>query len=221
MDFMKAFDKVPHKRLLLYKIKHYGISERTCNWIESFLSNRHQCVQVNGSKSTWHNVTSGIPQGSVLGPILFVLFINDLPISVVSDAFMFADDTKIFRTISDESDIDIIQKDLDEVFNWRKLWLLKFHPDKCNVLPVMSKHSSHLPHTYNMNKYEGGRIDLETVDHEKDIGVTIDRNLSFAMHIQNQVNKANQLVGLTRRSFAYLDNRTFCLLLKAQVRPHL
>jgi len=68
----------------------------------------------------------------------------------------------------------------------------------------MSKHSSHLPHTYSMNKYEGGHIDLETVDHEKDIGVTIDRNLSFAMHIQNQVNKANQLVGLTQRSFAYL-----------------
>ena len=89
-----------------------------------------------------------MPQGSVLGPILFVVFINDLPNSVVCDAFMLADDTKIFRTISDESDIDIIQKDLDELLNWSKLWLLKFHPDKCKVLPVMSKHSSHLPHTY-------------------------------------------------------------------------
>ena len=85
----------------------------------------------------------------------------------------------------------------------------------------MSKHSSHLPHTYSMNKYEGGRVDLESVDHEKDIGVTIDRNLSFTIHIQNLVNKANRLVGLTRRSFAYLDNCTFCLLFKALVRPHL
>jgi hypothetical protein len=81
-------------------------------------------------KKWWAESDFKVPQGSVFGPILFVVFINDLPNSVVCDAFMLADDTKIFRTISDESDIDIIQKDLDELFNWSKLWLLKFHPDK-------------------------------------------------------------------------------------------
>ena len=99
-DFMKAFDKVPHKRLI-YKVEKYGIKGNIIGWIESFLSNRTQCVSVNGHKSSSAPVTSGIPQGSVLGPILFVIYINDLP-EVMSDgsiAFLFADDTKIFRQI--------------------------------------------------------------------------------------------------------------------------
>ena len=95
MDFMKAFDKVPHIRLLV-KMKAYGLSEKICIWVQDFLSDRKQCVQVNGMKSQWHKVTSRIPQGSVLGPVLFVIYINDLPECVKSDVFLFADDTKFF-----------------------------------------------------------------------------------------------------------------------------
>jgi hypothetical protein len=95
MDFMKAFDKVPHTRLLV-KMKAYGLSEKICIWVQYFLSDRKQCVQVNGMKSQWHKVTSGIPQASVLGPVLFVIYNNDLPECVKSDVFLFADDTNFF-----------------------------------------------------------------------------------------------------------------------------
>jgi hypothetical protein len=222
MDFMKAFDKVPHTKLLV-KMKAYGLSEKICIWVQDFLSDRKQCVQVNGMKSQWHKVTNGIPQGSVLGPVLFVIYINDLPESVKSDVFLFADDTKNFRKIKDDSDASIIQSDLNELFKWSETWLLKFHPDKCNVLPVLNKNKQYLENKYIMRKYEGGTTTLENVDSEKDIGVTIDQHLNFEKHIQAQINKANQIVALTRRSFVHIDNRTFSLrpLFKALVRPHL
>ena len=154
-------------------------------------------------------------------PVLFVIFINDLPECVKSDVFLFADDTKIFREIKDDSDANIIQSDLNELFKWSETWLLKFHPDKCKVLPVLNKNKQYVENKYKMRKYEGGFTTLENVDSENDIGVTIDRHLNFGKHIQTQINKVNQIVGLTRRSFVHLDNRTFSLLFKALVRPHL
>ena len=220
MDFMKAFDKVPHQRLLM-KLKSYGLSDKTCAWVKDFLSNRKQRVHINGSYSRWHSVTSGIPQGSVLGPILFVVFINDLPECVTSDVYMFADDTKLYRQIKNKGDCDTIQGDLDNLFEWSEKWLLRFHPDKCIHLEVKGKQKTSTGHTYTMRRYEGGEVDLQTVNSEKDIGVTVDANLTFEEHIQNQVNKANRNLGIIRRSFKYLDMETFCLLYKALVRPHL
>ena len=135
MDFQKAFDKVPHNRLL-EKIKSYGIVGPTLNWIKDFLKNRTQKVMVNGSGSEWENVTSGIPQGSVLGPILFVIYINDLPDTVESDSYLFADDTKIFRIIKGEDDKEILQDDLAKLEEWSDKWLLKFHPEKCKHMKI-------------------------------------------------------------------------------------
>ena len=111
---MKAFDKVPHKRLA-YKIKNYGITGNILKWIESFLSNRTQCVVLNETKSEMAPVTSGIPQGSVLGPILFVIYINDMPeiVDEKSEIFLFADDTKVFRRIESDADILQLQNDID------------------------------------------------------------------------------------------------------------
>ena len=173
---------------------------------------------MDGSKSHWKSVTSGIPQGSVLGPIKFVIFINNLPRDVLSDVFMFANDTKIFRQISEHSDREIIQSNLNKLFDWSQTWLLKLHPDKCKVLPVSNKSITADIVEYSMKTYEGGLKTLETVEAEKDVGVNIDSNLIFANHIQNRVNKANQIVGPTRRSSVYLENRIFCLLFKALVR---
>ena len=172
------------------------------------MSNRKQRVQVNGEFSQWHDVTSGIPQGSVLGPILFVVFINDLPDCVDSEVFMFADDTKLYRDIADQNDIQTVQDDINKLFNWSEKWLLRFHPDKCKVLPITTKYNSNREDgRYKMPTYEGSVITLVTVNCDQ--------------HIQAKVNKANQIVGLIRRSFRYLDFKTFCLLFKALVRPHL
>jgi hypothetical protein len=129
-DFQKAFDKVPHKRLIK-KIKNYGITNPILSWIEDFLSRRYQRVSIKGEISNRMEDTSGIPQGSVLGPKLFVLYINDLPDAVESEAYLFADDTNIFRLINSIDDQQILQNDLIKLENWSDKCLLKFHPEKC------------------------------------------------------------------------------------------
>ena len=110
MDLMKAFDKVPHRRFIV-KLRAYGISDRMCNWVESFLHDRKQHVQVNGKFSKWSDVTSGIPQGSVLDPVLSVTYVNDLPYSVFSDIILYADDTKMSKEIQSDTDTIVIQDD--------------------------------------------------------------------------------------------------------------
>jgi len=136
-DFMKAFDKVSHVKLI-HKLKMYNFGQKYIDWIKAFLSNRKQRVLVNGSSSEWKSVTSGIPQGSVLGPICFVLYINDLPSSIPneSEIFLFADDTKIFRQIMNINDCELLQADIFKMKEWSDKWKLKFHPDKCKVMRI-------------------------------------------------------------------------------------
>jgi hypothetical protein len=121
MDFMKAFDSVPHKRLLS-KLGSYVIQGDIFNWIRAFLEDRSQRVVINGSKSPWSEVTSGIPQGSVLGPILFVIYINDLPETVSCGIKLFADDTKVYRPIKNTHDCEALQSDIDNLEQWSEKW---------------------------------------------------------------------------------------------------
>jgi hypothetical protein len=138
MDFMKAFDKVPQKRLIK-KMERYGINNKTINWVRNFLTDRKQKVSVNGAESISHDVTSGIPQCSVLGTILFVIYINDMPDHVDSEAYLFADNTKVYKEIKTQTDTTSLQKDLDNLQEWSDKWLLKFHPNKCKVMTVSNK----------------------------------------------------------------------------------
>ena len=107
LDFQKAFDKVPHQRLMS-KLKAYGIRGKVFDWIENFLSSRKQRVAVHGSYSNWTDVISGVPEGSVLGPTLFIIYVNDLPGYIQSFLGLFADDTKIYRPITSPIDIDLL-----------------------------------------------------------------------------------------------------------------
>ncbi len=150
MDFQKAFDKVPHRRLLK-KIEGYGIHVSALNWIRDFLTNRLQQVTVCGEVSSWKKVTSGIPQGSVLGPLLFVIYINDLPDVVSSQPYIFADDTKIFRIINGEIDEKILQDDLKQLEKWSSDWLLLFHPEKCKHMKIGSQENGC---TYNLSGHD-------------------------------------------------------------------
>ena len=215
-DFMKAFDKVPHRRLLL-KIEKYGITGNILGWISSFLHKRSQKILVNDSYSKPSPVTSGIPQGSVLGPLLFVIYINDLPDVVDPDTFifLFADDTKVFKRIESPSDQTQLQTDLQNMYNWSSVWLLKFHPEKC-VSMSMGKKSSDEDRLYCMDGHQ-----LNKSACEKDLGIYIDQELSFDKHINSAVNKANRILAIARKTFDHIDQDMFMLIYKGLIRPHL
>ena len=211
-DFAKAFDSVPHKRLLV-KLESIGINEEILLWIKAFLTGRKHRVSVEGELSNWVHSKSGIPQGSVLGPILFVIFINDMPHVITNCCKLFADDAKLYRTIRTENDISSLQKDIDSLIQWSKFWQLPFNEDKCKCIHLgRDKYS----HTYHMNEHQ-----LENVKEEKDLGVIMDHKLKFHTHTSAAIKKANKILGLIRHSFTTLDETTLPLLYMSMVRPHL
>ena len=215
LDFSKAFDTVPHRRLL-GKLEAYGIHGNTLNWIKGFLFDRTQEVVVNGAKSASAPVISGIPQGSVLGPLLFVIYINDLLDDITSGGLMFADDTKVFRQITSREDSLELQSDLTKLEQWSNTWQLHFNAEKCHVLTL-----GKFENIQHAHRYKIGNNELEHVSDEKDLGITIDSELNFGEHISRKVRVANAIVGQIRRSFSYLDCNTFRRIYTAFVRPHL
>lgn len=209
-DFSKAFDSVPHQRLL-NKVHAYGIRGKIYNWIKDFLAERHQRVVIGNDKSSWKPVTSGIPQGSVLGPILFTIFINDMPDVVKSFMKLFADDAKLFRAIESMEDIEMIQDDINKLSDWSFKWQLPLNIIKCKAIHYGKKNPNS---SYSMNNSA-----LNTDTTEKDVGVTFDESLEFRLHIKNMIAKANSRVGLIKRSFSKLNIKTFKLVYKSLVRP--
>ena len=135
LDIQEAFDSVPHKRLIK-KIKCLGIDGNIYKWIKDFLTNRKQRVTLNGKSSKWSSVTSGVPQGSVLGPVLFILYINDLPERVKSHCVLFADDAKLYKELQHLKDFEELQEDLYELCIWASKWLLFFNVQKCKVMHI-------------------------------------------------------------------------------------
>lgn len=222
MDFRKAFDTVPHKRLL-NKIASYGIEGCLKNWLQDFFTDRKQIVVVNGKNSSPSNIDSGIPQGSVLGPILFVIFINDLPDNITSNIYLFADDTKIFTSWKPEHPDQNLQVDLIKLHQWTEEWLLKFHPDKCKHMEITRQEGIPPPDLYLPITSTDGRNTayLERIQEEKDLGITIDNNLKFDHHIHNIVNKANRMMGIIRRTFDKLEPNIFKPLFVTLVRTTL
>ena len=135
LDFSKAFDKVSHQKLLL-KLHKYGIRGPTLKWIQAFLSDRTPTVVIENEKSDTVPVTSGVSQGSVFGPILFLIYINDLPDTTKSKVRLFADDTAIYLAVSNLEDAHILQQDFDRLHQWELQWDMEFNPSKCVVIHV-------------------------------------------------------------------------------------
>ena len=150
-DFSKAFDVVPHCRLL-NKLQFYGINEVTCNWIQHFLAGRHQKVMVDGVFSKEESVYSGIPQGTVLGPLRFLLFINDIPnnLSAGTTIRLFADDCHVYKPIRLMEDQILLQKDLTTLENWSITWGMPFNPSKCNIFRTRPGSKTSLQHFYTL-----------------------------------------------------------------------
>ena len=162
------------------------------------MSQRTQRVVVEGVESSWCPVTSGVPQGSILGPLLFLLFINDLPNAAPnSTTALFADDSKCFRKIESLSDCALLQNDLDGLCMWSQRWKMSFNAAKCKVMTITR---SRTPYTYN---YSMNGANLEHVGCFKDLGVIFDRKLCFNQHIDAFISKCNQINGLIKRSVGF------------------
>ena len=197
LDFSKAFDSVSHK-LLLHKIQSFGIHSNLLNWFNSYLSGREQRVVVDGVHSDWLPVVSGVPQGSILGPLLFVLFINDMPsVAQHANVALFADDSKCYKLINSISDCRFLQKDLDALYKWSLTWELNFHPSKCQIIS-MSRRLKPIRFAYKMNG-----IVLEKVDTIKDLGVDISSKLDWNSHVNRVVKKSNRKMGMIMRTVGY------------------
>ena len=193
LDFAKAFDKVPHKRLLS-KLTSYGITGNTHNWITSFLSNRKQRVSLNGALSDITDVTSGVPQGSVLGPILFLLYINDINANVQSNIRLFADDSIIYRKINSNIDHQILQTDLAELEKWSDKWQMQFNLSKCVHLPITNK-TKPSSHQYSLFGHPLSKVASHTY-----LGVKLDSKLSWAKHITEITSKSSKVLGMVKRT---------------------
>ena len=218
IEYMKAFDTMPHGRLLI-KLSAYGFKGKILVWIRDFLRSRKQRVVVNSVKSEEARVSSGIPQGSVLGPLLFVIFINDLPENVRKEITMFADNTKLYARSDKDEGPQKLQEDLNAMQAWSDKWLLRFHPQKCSVMKLGVKKSTS---EYSMpanGPDEKTRVTLRENEVERDLGVFIDNKLTFKDHVAKTTAKANRILGLVRRSFDHLSQKKFTQLFKSLVRP--
>ena len=149
LDFAKAFDTVPHQRLLT-KLQHYGIQSNTYNWIKAWLSNRTQQVLLDGVTSSSVSITSGVPQGTVLGPLMFLHYINDIITNINSPLRIFADNCLLYRIINTPEDTAILQQDLDQIASWLTTWQLRLNITKCVLIRCNRSHSP-IHHHYTLN----------------------------------------------------------------------
>lgn len=214
LDFSKAFDKVPKERLLA-KVRAHGISREVETWIRAWLTERKQRVMVNGVPSSWIEVLSGVPQGSVLGPLLFVIFINDLDKEAegISIIRKFADDTKVGQVLDEPQAHTALQNCLDRLCVWTDTWGMSFNVKKCKVIHVGPGNPCH---GYTMN----GNL-LDASSEEKDVGVLITDTLKQSRQCEKAAQTANRVLSQICRSFQYRNRHTFVRLYKQHVRPHL
>ena len=194
LDFSKAFDKVPHARLI-GKLQHYGINGQVLSWISAFLAGRTQRVVVEGSFSESSPVSSGVPQGTVLGPLLFLLFINDLPLVLdpATHCRLFADDCLVYREIHCAEDQIQLQRDLLALEQWSTRWGMHFNTKKCNIMTI--SRSTPLTKLYQLNNSV-----LQQVDSCDYLGITISEDLGWSENISAKTKKANSRLGFLKRN---------------------
>ncbi|CAM5151147.1 unnamed protein product [Eretmochelys imbricata] len=189
LDFSKASDTMPHGELLV-KLEKMGINMKIERWIRNWLTGRLQWVLSKGELSGWREVTSGVPQGSILGPILFNLFITDLGAKSGSVLIKFEDDTNLGGIANLEKDGDILQEDLDDLVNWSNSNRMKFNSEKCKVM--------HLGINNKNFSYKLGTHQLEVTEEEKNLGVLVDHRMTMSHQCDVAVKKANTVLGCIR-----------------------
>ncbi|CAK1585828.1 unnamed protein product [Parnassius mnemosyne] len=205
-DFSSAFDKVDHKQLI-NKLSLYGIGPSLIEWFRSYLENRSQIVVVNGFESQMYRAQSGVPQGSHLGPLLFLAFINDITTEIKNcRCSLFADDLKIYKPVKSVEDIKLIQDDLNRISHWCEVNSMTLNANKCFHVKYTRKKKPLV------SSYSIGNVVLQELPEIKDLGVTIDRKLTFKSHINIIVNKAANFLGFIKRNTKGFSSRTKIIL---------
>ena len=222
LDYAKAFDKVDHG-LLLQKLGRYGFNSKVIDWIRSFLTNRTQSVVINGCHSNIAHILSGVPQGTVLGPLLFIIFINDLEGCVChSNVSFFADDTRISKRISSEGDVKLLQEDLNNVMKWSQENNMKLHEDKFELIvhPHIPKNPLlNLPFVAECMSYTVSNSQtLQPVHQVRDLGITVSSDLSWTPHISSIVSRARSTTAWVLSVFKTRDAPVMMTLYKSLVR---
>jgi hypothetical protein len=218
-DFCKAFDTVPHRRLLL-KLQAYGIRGKLLDWITSWLTGRTQRVVLGEHIGAWTNVLSGVPQGSVLGPLLFVLFINDLAQGLANPMRMYADDTKLLGRADTQQEREALQTDIDTCVEWANTWLMRFNIAKCKVMHVgRGKRKS--AQEYTMRDDLGAEHVLEVTRVERDLGVLVSDDLKLGNQCHAAATKARWKFGALKQVFTSRSPELWVVLWKTHIRPHL
>jgi hypothetical protein len=212
IDFQKAFDSVSHPKLI-HKLISYGVHGNLLLWITSFLSDRSQSVRVGSSLSKLSPVSSGVSQGSVIGPLLFNLFINDITdkLDISTTSKIFADDIKIYTEFSTTMLPNHLQNHLDLIYLWSITWQLPISHSKCNIL-TLGRHN--LTQTFSISS-----IPITRVESAHDLGVTIDPELKFSKHIDDIVKRAKQRSALIHRCFLSRSTPNLLRAFKTYVRP--
>ena len=214
LDFSKAFDTVPHQRLMT-KLRYYGINGSTYNWIQTWLTQRTQCVVLNSESSSPVSVMSGVPQGTVLGPLMFLLYINDITKDINSPLRLFADDCLLYRVINSVEDINRLQEDLNKLSEWADTWQLKFNISKCTVIRC-TRSLSPLTYDYTLHSHI-----LDISDQHMYLGVLIHKSLSWSPHISNVVNKASRTLNFLKRNLNKCSKQVKESAYLTMVRPQL
>ena len=217
LDISKAFDKVWHEGLL-YKLKSIGISGELYQLLENFLSGRLQGVVLNGQTSLWRPVLAGVPQGSILCPLLFLIYINDLPDELKSNAKLFADDTSLFYIVKDENEsANALNHDLSQISKWAFNWKMLFNPDPSK--PAQEVLFSRKKKTQSHPEISLNNIPVERSSYQKHLGLILDEKLNFKQHIDNTISKINKGIAVIKKLRYSLPRKSLITIYKAFLQP--
>src|ERR1043165_6201991 len=194
-------------------MKALGINKTIINWVEEWLKGREQRVVLSGEYSEWNEVTSGVPQGSVLGPVLFIMYVNDLDQNVGNKFWMFADDAKMLAKVNSLEEKHRAKEDLNLLEQWGEKWQMEFNTSKCQVMHLGKKNSEEI--------YMIDGVPLEAAKEERDLGIIITDNLKVGAQCPKAASKGYQILGLISKTIESRDKGIIVKLYKSLVRPHL